>query len=144
MPVRLDHANLIVRDLDATIEFLQTALPEFRVRGSGTSPTGTRWVHVGTELTYVALNEATRDPGEPWIPYAGRPGLNHLGFEVDDAAALRTRMRAAGYLDTTVPNAHPARTRVYFHDRDGNDWEFVQYLVDDPALRHDYELSESR
>ena len=43
-------------------------------------------------------------------------------------------------VDSTVPNDHPHRRRVYFHDPDGNDWEFIQYLTDDPALRHDYTL----
>ena len=143
MSVRLDHANLIVRDMDGMIRFLQTAFPDFEVRGGGTGPTGARWIHIGTENTYIALNEATQDAGESWIPYAGKPGLNHLGFEVDDADAVRHRLGAAGYQDTTVPNAHPARRRVYFHDAEGNDWEFVQYLVDDPVQRHDYALSEA-
>ena len=143
MTPRLDHANLISRDLDGMIRFLQTAFPEFRVRAGGKSGSGARWVHIGTDHAYVALNQATRDPAEPWIPYAGKPGLNHLGFEVDDADALRARLRAAGYQDTTVPNAHPYRRRVYFHDPEGNDWEFVQYLSDDPAKRHDYALPDA-
>lgn len=138
MSARLDHANLIVRDLDGAIRFLQTAFPDFSVRGGGTSLDGGRWVHVGTDSTYVALSEATQDAVEPWHPYAGKPGLNHLGFEVDDADAVRDRLRAAGYRDSTVPNAHPARKRVYFLDDEGNDWEFVEYLTDDPRQRHDY------
>lgn len=143
MTVRLDHANLIVRDLDGMIRFLQTAFPDFSVRGGDSSLEGGRWVHIGTEDTYIALSEATRDVGEPWVPYAGRPGLNHLGFEVDDAEAVGARLRSAGYQDSTVPNAHPARRRVYFLDGEGNDWEFVQYLTDDPKQRHDYALSEA-
>jgi len=142
MTVRLDHANLIVRDIDEMIRFLQTAFPDFRVRGGGTGPTGARWVHVGNDDAYLALNEATRDAAEPWVPYDGKPGLNHLGFEVDDVAALRARLAAAGYPDTTVHNAHPHRRRVYFNDLEGNDWEFVEYLSDDPAARHDYELAD--
>ncbi len=140
MTIRLDHANLVARDLDGMIRFLRTAFPEFRIRGEGTTWRGTRWVHVGTEHTYVALNQATEEPPEPWVPYAGKPGLNHLGFEVDDAEALRARLSQAGYEDSTVPNAHPHRKRVYFHDAEGNDWEFVEYLSDDPAKRHDYSL----
>ena len=142
MTVRLDHANLIVRDIDETTRFLQTAFPDFRVRANGEGMTGARWSHVGNDVTYLALNEATHTT-ERWVPYDGKPGLNHLGFEVDDAEALRARMRAAGYKDTTVPNSHPARTRVYFNDLDGNDWEFVQYLTDDPDKRNDYTLPDS-
>ncbi|MDJ0786687.1 MAG: VOC family protein [Myxococcota bacterium] len=135
---RLEHANLIVRDLEAELRFIQTAFPEFEVRAEGQSWTGARWLHVGTDDTYLALNEATEEPAEAWVPYAGKPGLNHLGYEVEDAAALRERMRAAGYRDSTVPNEHPHRRRVYFHDPEGNDWEFVEYLSDDPRERNDY------
>jgi len=97
-------------------------------------------VHVGTDGVYVALHQATKQPAEPWVPYAGKPGTNHLGFEVDDADSLRARMLAAGYEDSSVRNVHPYRKRVYFHDREGNDWEFVQYLSDDPAQRNDYAI----
>src|SRR5438128_1943254 len=37
-------------------------------------------------------------------------------------------------------NHYSYRKRIYFFDRDGNDWEFVQYLTDDPAKRHDYTI----
>ena len=140
MTVRLDHANLAVRDVDEAIRFLQTAFPDFQVRGQGRSWQGGRWVHLGTAEVYLALFEAPVAPAETWKPYAGKPGLNHLGFEVDDAEAVRARLAAAGYEDSTVPNAHPHRRRVYFHDREGNDWEFVQYLSEDPAERNDYAL----
>jgi len=39
MAVRLEHANLTVRDIEGTIRF-QTAFPEFRVRGQGKSQDG--------------------------------------------------------------------------------------------------------
>jgi catechol 2,3-dioxygenase-like lactoylglutathione lyase family enzyme len=140
MALRLDHANLAVRDVDETIRFLQTALPEFGIRGEGKTWTSARWVHLGTDEVYIALQQATAAAAEAWVPYEGKPGTNHLGFEVDDADALRARMRAAGYHDSSVPNAHPYRKRVYFRDREGNDWEFVQYLSGDPAQRNDYAL----
>lgn len=138
MSVRLDHANLSVRDPEAVIRFLTTAFPDFRVRGRGGDCAGWEWVHVGNHETYVALLAAGGAVGEPFVPYAGAPGLNHLGFEVDDVAALRERMLAAGYHETTTPNAHPHRRRVYFADAEGNDWEFVEYLSRDPAERNDY------
>lgn len=138
--VRLEHANLVVRDIEAAIRFLKTAFPDFRVRCEGKGWTGARWVHIGTDETYIALNEAQSEPAERWAPYGGKPGLNHLGYEVADVDALRSRLKSAGYRDSTVPNHHPHRKRVYFYDADGNDWEFVQYLSDDPTKRHDYEL----
>jgi catechol 2,3-dioxygenase-like lactoylglutathione lyase family enzyme len=141
MSVRLEHANLCVRDIDGMIRFLRTAFPDFRVRADRTDTGGSRWVHVGTDETYIALTaaEAAPAPAIPWEPYGGLPGVNHLGYEVDDAEALRARMLAAGYEESTVPNSHPARRRVYFLDAEGNDWEFVQYLSADPAERNDYQ-----
>ena len=140
--MRLEHANITVRDVGDAARFLQTAFPDFRVRREGTRD-GRRWMHVGTDDTYFALNEAWRDPAESWEPYAGRPGVNHLGIEVDDAEAVRDRLSAAGYRDSTYPNSHPHRTRVYFYDDDGNDWEFVQYFSNDPDERNDYELPDA-
>ena len=142
MAVRLEHANICVRDIEGMIRFLQTAFPEFQVRGEGRSHEGTRWVHIGTDETYIALGQATGEPEKRWTPYQGLPGVNHLAFEVDVVEALRDRLKSAGYKDSTVPNAHPHRKRLYFYDPEGNDWEFVQYLSQDAAERHDYELSD--
>lgn len=140
MTVRMEHANLCVRDVDAMLRFLQTAFPNFRIRADHTDDDGSRWVHVGNDETYVALTEAW-EPGErPFEAYSGLPGINHLGFEVDDADALRERMLAAGFEESTVPNSHSHRRRVYFLDPEGNDWEFVQYFSSDPVKRNDYEL----
>lgn len=140
MTARLEHANLHVRDIDGMIRFLQMAFPEFRIRFDGVGVKGDRWVHVGTDDTYIALSQATVFPEVRREPYRGTPGVNHLAYEVDDAEAVRGRLQSAGYEDSTVPNAHPYRKRVYFLDAEGNDWEFVEYLTDDPAKRHDYEL----
>jgi catechol 2,3-dioxygenase-like lactoylglutathione lyase family enzyme len=142
MGIRLEHANIVVRDIDAIVRFLQTAFPEFEIRREGTGR-GPRWLHIGTDDSYIALNEATSEPTEVWRPYSGKPGVNHLGYEVDDVEALRRRMAAAGYRDSTVPNTHPHRARAYFYDPEGNDWEFVQYFSDVPAERNDYDLPET-
>ena len=138
MVVRLEHANLIVRDIDRTVRFIQTAFPHFGIRCDRSDPD--RFVHIGTDDTYIALTQATEEPNQQWEPYTGYPGVNHLGYEVDDADGIRERMLAAGFEESTPPNCHPHRKRVYFFDPDGNDWEFIQYLSDDPRERHDYEL----
>lgn len=137
---RIEHANIAVQDIDEMIQFLTAAFPEFKMRGDGMTFNGdSRWAHVGSDNTYLALVEV--GPGSAIrIPYCDTPGLNHLGFEVDDVGALRERLLTAGYQESTVPNAHPHRTRIYFHDREGNDWEFVEYHSDDTELRNDYQL----
>lgn len=139
MEIRLEHANIVVRDIEATTRFLGVAFPEFRVRREGLND-GCRWMHFGTDDTYIALNEASEEPADKWVPYSGKPGVNHLGYEVENVDALRERLAAAGFTESTYPNNHPHRKRVYFHDADGNDWEFVEYFSDDPAERNDYDL----
>lgn len=140
MKLRIEHANLAVKDIDGMIRFLKTAFPGFEVRGEGEKAPNGRWLHIGLDESYIALNEADEPGAKTRTPYSGTPGLNHLGYEVDDVEALRERLLAGGYRESTVPNKHPHRTRVYFYDAEGNDWEFVEYHTEDRALRHDYAL----
>ena len=128
--MQLEHANLNVHSIDAAIRFLTTAFPEFHVRGGGVVD-GKRWAHVGTDDTYLALNESGGGPP------SGRT-LNHLGYVVDDVDQLAARLSAAGYREGFLAPAHPHRKRRYFHDDDDIEWEFVEYLVEDPVLRNDY------
>ena len=58
MTVRLEHANLSVHDIDAMIRFLRAAFPEFRIRRDATEADGLRWAHLGTDDTYIALNQS--------------------------------------------------------------------------------------
>ncbi len=139
MTIRLEHANLNVRHFDDAVRFLTTAFPDFRVRSEKVRD-GRRWMHIGTDDTYIALNEVVGDDAAAFEPYSSAPGVNHLGYEVDDVDALRQRLLDAGFRDSTYPNDHPHRRRVYFYDADGNDWEFVQYFSDKTAERNDYEL----
>ena len=132
----LEHANVTVRSLDEAVRFLCTALPELRVRGRGVGDHGP-WLHLGTDESYLALEEASQDRRGARAPYAD-PGLNHLGFVVGDAEAVAARLRAAGYREGFQAPPHPHRRRVYFFDRDGNEDEFVEYLSDDPSKRNDY------
>ena len=46
MTVRLEHANLCVRDIDEMIRFLQTSFPAFRIRRDAIDADGTRWVQL--------------------------------------------------------------------------------------------------
>ena len=130
MAITLEHANISVQNINEAIRFLTTAFPEFTIRGRGVVD-GNEWVHVGTDDTYIALKEATEQPA------AGQP-LNHLGFAVDNVEALAERMRNAGFQEGFIAPAHPYRIRKYFHDADGNEWEFVEYSSNDPAKRNDY------
>jgi catechol 2,3-dioxygenase-like lactoylglutathione lyase family enzyme len=139
MTIRLEHANLHVRHFDEAVRFLKTAFPDFEVRSESVRD-GLRWMHIGTDDTYIALNETKAGRSGVKEPYDRKPGVNHLGYEVDNADRVRARLCEAGFKDSTYPNNHQYRKRVYFYDADGNDWEFVEYLSDDPAQRNDYDL----
>lgn len=130
--MRLEHANLSVGSIDAMLRFLQAAFPECRLRGGGFQD-GVRWAHVGTDDSYIALTEVDRP-----APDVG--DLNHLGYVVDDVKALAQRLLAARFREGFRSPPHPHRKRRYFHDPDDREWEFVEYLSDDPAKRNDYSL----
>ncbi len=136
MAMRMEHANLCVRDVDAMVRFLQTAFPEFRVRGLGKNKKGEEWMHFGNDETYIALSPATTELDRPLRPKAGSPGVSQLAYEVDDVDALHERLTAEGYRESAVSDGHPQRRRVYFSDPEGNDWEFIQYFSEDPAERN--------
>ena len=133
----VEHANISVTDVNEAIRFFTTAMPDFRVRHD-TGTGAKRWVHLGTDATYIAINQMP-DPAEGQFQ-GGSPGYNHVGFVVTDADALRARMLAVGYQEGFVPEPHPHRKRVYFMDKNGMEYEFVQYYSDDFAKRNDYAL----
>jgi catechol 2,3-dioxygenase-like lactoylglutathione lyase family enzyme len=132
----VEHANVTVRDIDEAVAFLQTALPGFEVRHQGKSDY--RWCHIGTQQSYIALQEQTLDTPVERSPYR-QIGVNHIAFVVDDIHALMVRMRGAGYRLGEINELHPFRRRVYFFDHDGLEWEFVEYLSRDNLKRNDYE-----
>ncbi len=133
---KLEHANLSVTDIDVMTRFILTAFPHYYVRGEGVDDRGRRWRHVGDTNHYLALMQVSGQLGRE--PYEDSPGMNHLGWEVDDVAALEARLRTAGFTPNLHMDDHPARRRTYFYDPDGNDWEFVQYLTEDLQARHSY------
>jgi len=132
----LEHANLTVSNLDETVAFLQTALPGFRVRGGGQS-NGRKWLHIGTDATYLALNESAGGKKQAGERYTHN-GLNHLGFVVGDVKAVAERLLAKGYKRSYPTTRQQYRIRDYFLDHAGNEYEFVQYLSDKPQERNDY------
>lgn len=132
----LEHANITVSNLDDGIHFFQTAFPEFEIRHMGTH-LDYPWVHIGTDETYLALNQ--RDTvGHNRRPYAGL-GVNHIGFVVDDVEAVAERLINNGYERDYPKQVEQFRIRDYFADKDGNQYEFVQYLSNVMSERNSYD-----
>ena len=128
----LEHIHVNVDSIAATEAFLQVAAPEFKRRGGGNASGYGPWAHFGTENGYIALTEVKGSKS--------LQTLRHIGLVVDDIEALMARLTEAGIepADASSLNTHPHRRRVYYIDGNGLDWEFVQYLTEDPAQRNDY------
>ena len=137
----IEHVSLTVKDIESMTKFLCTAFPDFRKRGSGVIVDADRsqaWSHVGNDKQYIALYEAR--PGATHRPAAHTftPSANHIGVVVDDVAAVKQRLIAAGYREGFVPEEHPYRRRAYIIDPEGFEWELVQYLSGDDGERNQY------
>lgn len=136
MAATFEHANITVRDIHAALRFLQAALPKWQVRYEGEGERGP-WLHFGDDETYIDLDTAVEATEGGRKPYH-HTGCNHIGFVVDDLSALRERLKAAGYEEGMLALDHPHRLRAYFYDEDGIEWEFIEYLSNNPSERNDY------
>lgn len=137
--IRLEHVNLVVHDIQATLDFVQTAFPDWQVRGQGESEWYNKkrqWLHVGTDDYYITLNEGLDQPNRDLKSH--NPGLAHIGFCVDDMEAISQRLQDKGYEVATFGADHPFRKTIYFIDPAGFEFEFIQYLSDKPSERNMY------
>ena len=121
--IRFEHANVTVKDLDQSIDFYRDLL-DFEVRWRGTVSRGNRAAHVGNDRFYLALFEASRG-GEVDHDYEA-PGLNHVGFVVDDLDDKRRRLAKLG-VDTHMEGDYEPGRRFYFYDPSGVEVELVEY-----------------
>lgn len=124
MEVRLEHVNVTVADAERTAALLER-LFGWRVRWSGPAQGGGRTVHVGTDHQYLALYTERDSDGTPLAWRKGAP-LNHVAVEVDDLAAIESRVAEAGLQPFGHCDYEPGR-RFYFFDTDGIEFEVVSY-----------------
>ena len=129
----LEHINITVPSIDNAIHFLGTAFPEFYKRGEGQRK-NLNWVHFGNQHTYFSLYEYVDDTRMPENTI-----LNHTGLVVEELTQIRSRLEQAGYPLSEDANSSPFRQRHYYHDKNNQEWEFIQYLSDDPNERNHYE-----
>lgn len=122
---RLEHANVTVRDADATAALLST-LFDWSVRWQGEAIHGGRTVHVGERSTYLALYTREVPQSDTVRSYDRQNGLNHLGIVVDDLEEAERRVIAAGFEPINHADYEPGR-RFYFLDSDGLEFEIIAY-----------------
>ena len=137
----MEHVNMTVPDIEKTMVFLQTIEPEFKIRYDGRSVGGHRWVHFGTEDSYVALQEPHLDNPTPQMPNSTYKnyGVNHIAWVVKDIDSVVSRLDAKGYEKTLVDYDSPYRKRVYYEDSSGFEWEIVEYTTTDKNKKNSYE-----
>ena len=135
----LEHVNITVIDVDEAIRFLQTAMPDWKVRADVSSKESDcrRWVHLGTDTSYIAIEDRGATEKGKHEPYVD-PGVNHMGLVVKDIDAVSKRLTDAGYTEGLSSPDNLNRRRIYFYDADGNEYEFIEYLKSDIASRNDY------
>jgi len=121
----LEHANLTVKDPDATARML-VDLFSWKVRWCGESMDRGYTVHVGGEQSYLALYAHPTEQNKAIDSYHHLHGLNHLGIVVDDLDATEEAIKAAGFHPRSHGDYEPGR-RFYFEDKDGLEFEVVSY-----------------
>jgi catechol 2,3-dioxygenase-like lactoylglutathione lyase family enzyme len=138
-PAFVEHINATVQDIDGAVRFITTALPGWRVRGGGTLDwygKTIRWLHVGDEAHYIALQGGGDGPGPDWQSHS--TGIKHVGIVVPSADAVVERLQAAGFEVDHWSGDDAHRRRVYFMLGDEFQFEFVEYKTQDVALRNAY------
>jgi catechol 2,3-dioxygenase-like lactoylglutathione lyase family enzyme len=122
--LRLEHANITVRDSDKTARFYEEVF-DFHRRWEGPALAGGHTVHVGTDDSYVAFFAPPEIEGGSERTYL-QPGLNHIGFVVDDLDEIERRLVERGVTTHNHADYEPGR-RFYFDDPDGIEVEVVSY-----------------
>ncbi|MGI5185400.1 VOC family protein [Dactylosporangium sp. CA-152071] len=124
---RLHHLALTATDLVASAAFYDPFLAELGYHRSGGLESPLIYLADGPEiLVYLVEGNDTARHAH------GRPGLQHLAFQVDDAAAVDAAYQAAAASGGTVvhaPRTYPEYADGYFaafvEDPDGSRFEVV-------------------
>lgn len=140
MMTRIEHFNITVPDIDAAIDFLKTVAPDFIVRKDSTPSDSYRWVHIGNDECYIALQEAHLD-AEPikQLQSYKNYGVNHIGLIVSNVDEVEERLIKNGYKKGIETRIEKFRKRIYYYDSAGFEWEFVEYYSDIPEEKYLFE-----
>ncbi|MEM1351983.1 MAG: VOC family protein [Pseudomonadota bacterium] len=125
MIAKLEHANITVSNADETAAWM-AQLFGWHVRWDGPALDGGRSIHIGSDSQYLALYQPAKPAETKQSSYSTRGGLNHLAVEVSDIESMEREVEALGFTAENHADYEPGR-RFYFHDRDGIEYEIVQY-----------------
>jgi catechol 2,3-dioxygenase-like lactoylglutathione lyase family enzyme len=135
--MRLEHLNLVVRDIPQTLNFYRAAFPHWRTRSQGQAEwhgVERNWVHFGDDENYLTFNDD--GTGENRDLSGHQTGLAHFAYVTSNLKAVIDRLEAAGFAIAKAGADNKFRKNVYFIDPNGFEVEFVQYLSDLPEERN--------
>lgn len=135
--IRLEHINLVVKDIATSLTFYKAAFPEWEIRDSGEgewSGKAREWLHFGDDTTYISFNNNALSASRDLTGH--QAGLAHFAFEISNLKALQQRLLNAGFDYRVRGDDNPYRHNIYYIDPDGNEIEFVQYFSDLKSQRN--------
>jgi catechol 2,3-dioxygenase-like lactoylglutathione lyase family enzyme len=135
--IQLEHVNLVVTDIEKSLEFYRAAFPHWWVREEGKGEWSGKprtWVHFGDDYQYLVFGD--NGEGENRDLSGHQVGLAHFAFVTSNLDALISRLVEAGFPVAKSGADDVHRKNIYFFDPDGFEVEFVEYLSDLPAERN--------
>ena len=134
---RLEHINLVGKNIENSLSFYQAAFPHWKIRAEGSGEwygKPRRWVHFGDDYQYLAISDFGEGDNRDLTGHS--VGLAHLAFAVDHLAGIIDRLNAAGFVVHKQGSKSAFRKNIYFLDADGFEVEFTEYLSDLPTERN--------
>lgn len=135
--MRIEHINLVVRNIEKSLAFYRAAFPHWYVRSEGTSEwygKSRRWLHFGDDFQYLAFSDNGESENRDLTGH--QIGLAHFAFETSCLLALTNRLSEAGFTLSKPGTDNKYRMNSYYIDPAGFEVEFVEYLTDVPAQRN--------
>jgi catechol 2,3-dioxygenase-like lactoylglutathione lyase family enzyme len=135
--IQLEHVNLVVTNIEKSLEFYRAAFPHWWVREEGKGEWSGKprtWVHFGDDYQYLVFGD--NGEGENRDLSGHQVGLAHFAFVTSNLDALISRMADAGFPVAKNGADDIHRKNIYFYDPDGFEVEFVEYLSDLPIERN--------
>jgi catechol 2,3-dioxygenase-like lactoylglutathione lyase family enzyme len=134
--MRLEHLNLVVKDIDSTLSFYKTLFPHWYIRAQGVSDwygVERNWVHFGDDFQYLTFND--HGEGKNRNLEEHNIGLAHFAYVVNNIKSVIDRLDKKGFKYRSR-SENKFRKNVYFIDPSGYEIEFVEYLSDIPQERN--------
>ncbi|ASG68384.1 glyoxalase [Francisella halioticida] len=134
--MKLEHLNLVVKDIHSMINFYKSAFPHWYVRAKGKSDwygVERNWVHFGDDFQYLTFN--SNGQGENRDLEGHETGLAHFAYVVSNLESVNNRLLETGF-KPRASSENKYRKNIYFIDPRGYEVEFVEYYSDIPVERN--------